>query len=304
MLIILSQAPAALPANGPVSPLNIAWSGPVRQRLILPQHGHLLLVFPLAGAIVSHSAIIVGANQYLLLATAVDSQPLTINVLERPAVSRASVLVLWLSPPFIIDMADFLNIPHNLPQLLHGVPLWRHDRLSATLAELAAACQPPVEPERGDDLFLEIVGEVLQLMRLRHQALLGLARHKRRTVTDLLPRLLQARQFVEAHYLQPLKIQEVADYAALSEFHFGRLFKAAFDVTLYQYLMRLRLAEARRLLAQPGSSVTETALHVGYSSLSAFIRAFTRQFGLSPGQHQAKIKNEQDIASRQSHDSL
>jgi hypothetical protein len=86
MLIILTQAPAALPTNGPVSPLNVAWSGPVRQRLILPQHGHLLLVFPLTGSIVSNSAITVGPDQYLLLATAVKPQPLTINVLDRPDV--------------------------------------------------------------------------------------------------------------------------------------------------------------------------------------------------------------------------
>jgi AraC-like DNA-binding protein len=302
--ILVNQLPDARPPVGPVSPLNAIWLGSVRRRVSLPQYGHLLLLFPLAESVVSGSGIIVDTHHYVLLTTAVTPQPLTVNAFEPPASGRSSLLVLWLSPPFIVDMAHFLNIPDNLPQLLHGIPLWRGDRLSATLAELATACQPPIEPAHTEDLLLELVGEILRLMRLRHQALLGLAGHKRRTITDLLPRLLQARQFVEARYLQPLKVAEVADYVALSEFHFGRLFKAAFDMTLYQYLIRLRLAEARRLLAQPKTNVTETALHVGYGSLSAFIHAFTRQFGLSPGRYRAQMQNEQDLASDQARDSL
>jgi AraC-like DNA-binding protein len=297
MPILLNQPPLALPAGGPLSPLNAVWLGSAPRPVTLPQYGHLLLVFPLAGTVVSDSGISAGPHHYLLLATAVEPQPITLHIAEAPADGSPAILVLWLSPPFIADMAHFLDIPGDLTQLLHGVPLWRGDSVSATLAELAVACRPPAEPERADDLFLEIVGEILRLMRLRHQALLALARHRRRTVNDLLPRLLQARQFVEAHYLQPLKVRDVADYVALSEFHFARLFKAAFDTTLHHYLIRLRLGEARRLLARPGSSVTGTALEVGYGSLSAFIHAFTRQFGVSPGRYQAQVKNEQDLAS-------
>lgn len=296
MLILPTQAPVMTAANGPISPLNAVWPGWLYRRLALPQWGHLLLVFPLGETAVSCSRITIHPARYLMLMSAVQQHAFTLEALE-PQTGPARILVLWLSPAFIADMARFLNIPDNLRQLLHGVPLLHGDQMSGLLAELAAACHPPVAPAVSEDLFLEVVGEVLRLMRLRHQALLGLASYKRRTVADLLPRLLQARQYIEARYARPFKTQDVADYVALSEFHFARLFKAAFDITVRQYVIRLRLDEARRWLERPGTNVTETAFQVGYSSLSSFIHAFTRQFGVSPARYQAHMKNEQDLTS-------
>lgn len=136
---------------------------------------------------------------------------------------------------------------------------------------------------------MEVVGEVMRLMRLRHQALLRLAQHKDSTTADLLSRLLQARQFIEASYTERFKTRDVADYVALSEFHFARLFKTAFDITVRQYVIRLRLDKARHLLEQPQSTVTGVALEAGYGSLSSFIHAFTERFGASPAQYRARI---------------
>lgn len=191
-------------------------------------------------------------------------------------------------------MARFLNIPDSLNHLLHNMPLPLGDALSFLLADLAHVCVPPVQRAEADELMLEIVGEVLRLMRLRQQALLALAGRKQTTVHDLLPRLLQARQFVEARYLEPIKVEEVAEVVALSEFHFARLFKAAFDMSLYQFIMRLRLDEARRCLLTTDFSITELGLHVGYSSLSSFIHAFKRRFGCSPSHYRRQQKNEQE----------
>lgn len=303
MLVLLPETLPITPIQGPVSPLNAVWRGEPHRRVALPQLGHLMLIFPLGDTAVSCSGITVNPGRYVWLAPAPDHRPVTVDTLE-PGADRALLLVLWLSPPFIVEMAQFLGIPDNLHQLLHGVPLLQGDQMSAVAAELAAACRPPLTLEITEDLFLEVVGEVLRLMRLRHQALERLAGHKHATVADLLPRLLQARQFVEARYTQDFKTQEVADYVGLSEFHFARLFRTAFDVTLRQYVIRLRLDEARRLLEQPAATVTETAFAVGYGSLSSFIHAFGRRFGRSPAQYQAQVKSAQDLTSSRGDDAL
>ncbi len=306
MLILPAAIPAASTAAGPISPINAAWLGAPSRPVLLPQYGHLLLLFPLANATISCASITVEAGRYLLLARFPEQGPLSVELLS-PASRRATgaaLLALWLSPPFVADMARFLGIPHDVRQLLDGVPLLQGDELSLILVELAGAVQHPAAPAIAEELFLEAAGELLRLMRLRHQALLALAHHRRNTVADLLPRLLQARQFVEARYTEPFKTQDVAAYVALSEFHFARLFSAAFDLTVRQYVIRLRLDEARRLLEQPGASVTETALHVGYSSLSSFIHAFSRRFGLSPARYQAQRENQQDLTSRSAGDAL
>ena len=286
MPVLSTDAFAGLVATGDCSSLNRIWMGRVTRPLPLPQLGHIYLLFPGETAVSSNHRTI-NANQYCLLTDV--SQPITI----APAAAgqpSADSLLLMLSPGFILDMAGFLNIPPGLNQLLHNIPLPQGDDLSYLLATLTAVCTPPVQADSADELLLEVVGEVLRLLRLRQQALAALANRKQSTVADLLPRLLQARQLVEARYLDELTVEQVATSVALSEFHFARLFKAAFGVSLYQFIKQLRLDEARRELLTTDISVTELGLHVGYSSLSSFIHAFKHRFGLSPAQYQAALK--------------
>lgn len=287
MLILPGKPPVVTAAGGPVSPLNALWLGAPGPPVPLLQWDHLVLAFPVGEAAVSFPDVTVDAAQYVLFAPT-DHSTLTMDVVARSPgdADDAAVLVLWLSPPFIGDMARFLGIPDSLGELLSGLPLLRGDQLSAILLELSRSCRRVGATDITESLFLEVVGELLRMMRLRHQALLALSHHKQSTVADLLPRLLHARQFVEARYAQRLKVKDVADYVAISEFHFARLFKTAFDTTVRQFVIRLRLEKARRLLEQPGATVTATAADVGYGSLSSFIHAFSRRFGLSPAQYQ------------------
>ncbi len=288
MLIQISDAMPECETTFPVSPLNLLWLGEFERPFSLPRVGHLVFAFPLAGTSVGCADVTLDSNHYLMLTEASAERPYIIENLcseQRPA----RMLLLCLSPGFIVDIAQFLQIPADLNQLLHGIPLLRGDMLSQLLDYMASIAMNDPDPDELDDLFFEVVGQVLQLMRLRHQALLSLAPHKRDTIDDLLPRLLQARQFIEAQFLQPIKTSDVANHVAISEYHFARLFKAAFEVTVHQYVLRLRLNASRHLLEQPESSVTDVALHVGYNSLSAFINAFRRQFGLSPSRYRARF---------------
>jgi hypothetical protein len=98
MPILLNQPPLALPAGGPLSPLNAVWLGSVSRPVTLPHYGHLLLVFPLAGTVVSDSGISAGPNHYLLMATAVEAQPITLHIAEAAAPGSAAVLANWQLP--------------------------------------------------------------------------------------------------------------------------------------------------------------------------------------------------------------
>jgi AraC family transcriptional regulator len=195
-----------------------------------------------------------------------------------------------LSPDFIADMAGFLNIPMTLRHLLHAIPLLQGDTVSHLLQDLELAHQTNPNYAETEEIFMEIIGRILHLMILRHQTLLSLLGRKQDTITDLLPRMLQARQFIEARYLEPIKTQDVADHVALSEYHFARLFKAAFEVTVHQFVLRLRLDKARHLLESSVMRITDIAYAVGYNSLSAFINAFRRQFGVPPSAYRARFQ--------------
>ena len=209
----------------------------------------------------------------------------------NPENQDPQLLVLMLSPDFIADMADFLSIPTDLRDLLHAIPLIKGDSVTQLLEDLATLNPNGQNRAETEELFMEIVGQILHLMILRHRTLLSLLGHKQKTITDLLPRMLQARQFIEAKYLDPIKTQDVANHVALSEYHFARLFKAAFEVSVHQFVVRLRLDKARHLLEGTEFSITEIAYTVGYNSLSAFINAFHRRFGMPPSVYRTRFQD-------------
>lgn len=97
--------------------------------------------------------------------------------------------------------------------------------------------------------------------------------------------MMQALDYVHAHYADTITVEELAAIAMQSRFHFIRSFKAAFGATPYQYVIRLRIEEAKRLLRRTDRSVTDIGLGLGFASVSAFHRAFAKAVGRSPEQY-------------------
>ncbi|HZX97280.1 MAG TPA: AraC family transcriptional regulator [Myxococcales bacterium] len=105
---------------------------------------------------------------------------------------------------------------------------------------------------------------------------------------DSFRRLLRARDAIHARYAEPLDLRALAREAALSPFHFLRLFRAAFGVTPHQYLTRVRLEAARRLLLAD-APVTHVCFEVGFQSLGSFSALFARKTGMAPTAFRRRI---------------
>ena len=96
-------------------------------------------------------------------------------------------------------------------------------------------------------------------------------------------RIHRVMDHIERHLDQPLDLETLAAVAHFSAFHFHRLFRAWTGETLGDHLRRRRVEKgALRLRTQPGSSVLEVALAVGFGSGEAFARAFKSRFGATP----------------------
>jgi AraC-like DNA-binding protein len=80
--------------------------------------------------------------------------------------------------------------------------------------------------------------------------------------------------YISEHCTEDLSLDEVAQLAGFSKYHFTRLFKQFANISFYKYLNQKRIAHSETLLIEPDISITEVALHSGFSSLSAFIRMF------------------------------
>jgi AraC family transcriptional regulator, arabinose operon regulatory protein len=81
---------------------------------------------------------------------------------------------------------------------------------------------------------------------------------------------------------KPHSVGALAKTAGLSPSRFAHLFAQETGRSVLETVIRLRLAQAERLLTLSSSSVSEIAFAVGFSSVSLFTRHFTRHYGSSP----------------------
>lgn len=97
-------------------------------------------------------------------------------------------------------------------------------------------------------------------------------------------RLAEVAQFVRGNLDQKINIAELAELAHLSLSQLERTFKAVLNMSPLQFVQKLRLEYAVKLLASHEVSVTQISLNCGYSDHSAFSRQFKQFTGLSPSQ--------------------
>lgn len=83
-------------------------------------------------------------------------------------------------------------------------------------------------------------------------------------------------------YAKRLTVEEILEGAPLSKYYFMRLFKEYTGQSPYEFLIYVRVNEAKRLLRDSGLSVEEIARAVGFADASGFIRAFRRLCGVTP----------------------
>lgn len=96
-------------------------------------------------------------------------------------------------------------------------------------------------------------------------------------------RALIAAHCIDQRAGEPLKLDDVAAAAGLGSFHLVRVFRRSIGVTPHQYLMRVRLLRAMRLLRDTARPITDVAYEAGWSDLSNFTRTFRRDVGCTPG---------------------
>ena len=99
---------------------------------------------------------------------------------------------------------------------------------------------------------------------------------------DYLDKFLYITNYINEHFAENLSLEQVADLAGFSKYHFTRLFKQYTDTSFYKYLNQKRIDYAKTLLLDPDLPVIDVALQCGFSSLSAFLRMFKQLNNCTP----------------------
>jgi AraC family transcriptional regulator len=139
----------------------------------------------------------------------------------------------------------------------------------------------------GSSGYAEALGHVLahELVQLHHgsSAALafrgGLAGWQKKRVAD----------HIEDHLDEEIPLQQLAEVAQLSRYHFARAFKQSFGMPPHRYHMSRRMERAKRLLEVHARSVTEIGLMLGFAETSSFTTSFRRSVGITPSDYRRSV---------------
>lgn len=108
-------------------------------------------------------------------------------------------------------------------------------------------------------------------------------------------RVNQAIQWIRRDFAESIRVEHMAEKAAMSVSAFHRHFKAVTTLSPLQYQKRVRLLQARTLMVANARSVTAAAFEVGYESSTQFSRDYAKVFGLPPSRDAARIQHESKV---------
>lgn len=101
-------------------------------------------------------------------------------------------------------------------------------------------------------------------------------------VKSVKPVLSKAMDYIEKHFTEAITLQDVAEHAFASPFYISRLFKKELGVSFVDYLGKLRVDNARRLLCETNLRILEVSERVGIQDAHYFAKLFKKHAGMSP----------------------
>ena len=105
------------------------------------------------------------------------------------------------------------------------------------------------------------------------------------TYNDYVQRINKVVAYINNHLDETLDLKTLANEAALSDFHFHRIFKALKNEAIGGYITRLRLEATARLLRYTSLTIEEIAFNIGYETPASLSKAFKKQYGISPTEY-------------------
>lgn len=100
--------------------------------------------------------------------------------------------------------------------------------------------------------------------------------------------ITKALEYITVHYRENLTLQIVADTVHLSRNYFSLLFKKQTGRNFIDYLIELRIREAKRLLAEEDVRMSDIAETTGFNDVNYFRKLFKKMTGLTPLEYKEK----------------
>ena len=204
--------------------------------------------------------------------------------------SRQHVTLAMQGEVFILFVADFF-LKHYLGFVEHDPVDYLYEKIQKEVSFEEISTQPL------DALSLYIIGKIIgtrleqQMQSLRCMSrVIELIIHRLSLLdmpdehmdAEALSLATRAKEYLLKNYQSPPSIEQLAHLCATNETKLKKVFKKAYQTTIYGYVQRLRLAQANLLLREENLSVGEISKRVGYRHQGHFSKLFFSVYGVYP----------------------
>lgn len=173
------------------------------------------------------------------------------------------------------------NLPENTLLPAHADPIRKTGVHFETLKEL---CEMMYQVLSAGQPGAEAVSHYLMLAFMEKVMVILDGNIEPVPLTDPEPHVMgrQVKEYIDAHYAEPLTLQSIADALYISTYYLSHIFKEMSGYSPMQYLLRRRIGEAQTLLITTDYSILQIAEMVGYDTQSYFNLQFTKNVGMPP----------------------
>ena len=237
---------------------------------------HQLIVLHLGGPVMVHRRIPNGESSRLIPPGGLFMMPGGMDFGVRVS-GTLQTLHLYLRRTLIEEVAESI-LPGDparhemLPRFGDSDPLI--ERLMLGVRDALHDDAPTATP------YVDYLGRAIAARLVRGHSSASPAESARRRLEY--SRLNKAIDYMQANLAESIDLAAIASAAGLSPSYFARQFRTTTGTAPHQYLMRLRIERAQRLLSETDSPVVEIALACGFANQEHLTRLFKRRHAVAP----------------------
>jgi len=209
----------------------------------------------------------------------------------RSITDKHKILLLQFESSVLMPFVDFNGGHKYMPLLMNGGYRIINRIQEADTCDLQQSAKEllVVEEEKEEGYEFEMYAKLLHILftLISNQYLL-IPQMAEETKNALLS-IRQAMVYLERNYHEKIVQQDMAKMCFMSSAYFSRQFKKATGLNMVDYINRIRLKEAVRLLMTSRVSISEISSRTGFSTVNYFNRVFKKAYNMSPREYKNKI---------------
>jgi two-component system response regulator YesN len=197
----------------------------------------------------------------------------------------AAKLGLWIDQLIEVQLVDTSTTPESLRRFLHSVQISAYRWVERVLTAYGDASMSGVNlaysmssssqtATRAETLYVQL-NELMETYRESVEQ-------------EGIPYIKRSIAYIHDHLDKELTLQQVARHVHLNPNHFSEVFKRETGQTYIEFVTRMRMDLAKRLLDESPIKVSEVAGRVGYADMKYFSQLFKRSTGYTPSEYRSR----------------